>query len=120
MGEPPVSMAKLNGRLDLLEALCHHGPPLNLASRSCTLNTGAARPVSATEILCRSGTDVDLQDRNGRTALHLAKDVECVRLILSYYGDPSIVTVFGKSALITEVENQRWDICHMLYDAQAA
>ena len=75
--------------------------------------------ISATDILCRSGADVDLQDRNGRTALHLAKDVECVCLILAYHGDPSIETVFGKTALITAAENQRWDICRALYDAQA-
>ena len=29
MGKTPVSMATLNGRLDVLEALCHHGEPLN-------------------------------------------------------------------------------------------
>ena len=37
-----------------------------------------AERVSATEILCCSGADVDLQYGNGRTALPLAKDVECV------------------------------------------
>ena len=32
MGKTPVAMATLNGRLDVLETLCHHGAPLNLAS----------------------------------------------------------------------------------------
>ena len=66
--------------------------------------------VSATKILCASGADVDLQDENGRSALHLAKDVECGRLILSCHADHSIETEFGKTALITAAKNQRWDI----------
>ena len=57
--------------------------------------------VSTTEILCRSGADVGLQDRNGRTALHLAKDLECVCLILSHHGDTSMERVFSKTVLIT-------------------
>ena len=60
-----------------------------------------------------------MEDRNGRTALHLAKDVECVCLILAYHGDPSIETVFGKTALVTAAENQRLNNCRMLCDAQA-
>ena len=127
MGKTPVAMATLNGRLDVLEALCHHGAPLNLASSwgatplmYAQYGRSKTERVSATEILCRSGADVDLQDRNGRTALYLAKDVECVCLILSYHGDPSIEIVFGKTALITAAENQRWNICRVLYDAQAA
>ena len=32
MGKTPVAIATLNVRLDLLEALCHHPAPLNLAS----------------------------------------------------------------------------------------
>ena len=55
--------------------------------------------VSATEILCWSGADVDFQDRNGRTALQMAKDVECMCLILSYYGDPSIQKVKQRLSL---------------------
>ena len=127
MGETPVSMAMLNRRLDVLEALCHHGAPLNLASSwggtplmYAQYGRSKTERVSATKILCRSGADVDLQDRNGRTALHLAKDEECVCLILPYHGDPSIETVFGKTALITAAENQRWDIFRVLYDAQSA
>ena len=126
MGKTPVAMATLNGRLDVLEALCNHGAPLNLAScwgatplMYAQYGRSKAERLSATDILCRSGADVDLQDRNGRTALHLAKDVECVCLILAYHGDPSIETVFGKTALITAAENQRWNICRALYDAQA-
>ena len=65
-------------------------------------------------------TDIDLQDRNRRSALHLAKDVECVCFILSYHGEPSIETMFGKTVLITATENQQWDICRVLYGAQAA
>lgn len=65
--------------------------------------------LSATEILCWSGADVDLQGRNGGTALYLAKDLS-VCLILSYHGDTSIETVFGKTAVITAAETQRWDI----------
>ncbi|XP_078351408.1 ankyrin repeat domain-containing protein 61-like [Oculina patagonica] len=114
MGKTPVAMATLNGRLDVLVTLCNHGAPLNLASSwSATslmyaqYGRSKAERVSATEILCRSGADVDLQDRNGRTALHLAEDIECVCLILAYHGDPSIETVFGKTALITAAENQR-------------
>ena len=127
MVKTPVAMATLNGRLDVLEALCHHGAPLNLASSwgatplmYAQYGRGKTERLSATEILCRSGADVDSQDRNGRTALHMAKDVECVCLILSYHGDPSIETVFGKTALITAAENQRWNICRVLYNAQAA
>ena len=108
MGKTPVAMATLNGRLAVLEALCHHGASLNLArSWGATLlmyaqyGRSKTERVSATGILCRSGADVDLQDRNGRTALHLAKDKECACLILSYHGDPSIETAFGKTALIT-------------------
>ncbi|XP_078381493.1 ankyrin repeat domain-containing protein 61-like [Oculina patagonica] len=126
MGKTPVAMATLNGRLDVLATLCNHGAPLNLASSwgatplmYAQYGRSKAERVSATEILCRSGADVDLQDRNGRTALHLAKDVECLCLNLAYHGDPSIETVFGKTALITAAENQRWDICRVLYDAQA-
>jgi len=122
MGKTPVAMATLNGRLDVLEALCHHGAPLNLASSwgatplmYVQYGRSKTERVSATEILCHSGADVDLQDRNERTALHLAKDVECVCLILSFHGDPSFETVFGKTALITGAENQRWDICCELY-----
>ena len=70
--------------------------------------------------MCRSGAVVDLLDRNRRTTLHLAKDLECVCLILSYHGDPSMERVFGKTVLITAAENQRRGICHMLYDSQAA
>ena len=126
MGKTPISMATLDGRLDVLDALCNHRAPLNLASSWGATSLmyaqyGRSRRerVSATEILCRAGVDVNLQDRNGRTALHLAKDVECVRLILSYHGDPSIETVFGKTALITAAENNRWDICRLLYGAEA-
>ena len=32
MGKTPVSMATLSGCLDVLETLCNHGAPLNLAS----------------------------------------------------------------------------------------
>jgi len=127
MGKTPVAMTTANGRLDVLEALCHHGAPLNLASSwgatplmYAKYGRSKTERLSATEILCRAGADVYLQDRNGRTAVHLAKDVECVCLILSYHGDPSIETVFGKTALITVAENQRWDISRVLYDAQAA
>ena len=105
MGKTPVAMATLYGRFDVLEALCCHGAPLNLAScwgatplMYAQYGRSKSERVSATEILCRFGADVDLQDRNGRTALHLAKDVECVCLILAYHGDPSIETVFGKTA----------------------
>ena len=120
MGKTPVAIATL------LEELCCHGAPLNLAScwgatplMYAQYGRSKSERVSATEILCRFGADVDLQDRNGRTALHLAKDVECVCLILAYHGDPSIETVFGKTALVTAAENQRLDICRMLCDAQA-
>ena len=61
-----------------------------------------------------------MQDRNGRTALQLAKDLECVCLILSYHGDTSMERAFGKIVLITPAENQRRDICRMLYDLQGA
>ena len=126
MGKTPVAMATLYGRFDVLEALCCHGAPFNLAScwgatplMYAQYGRSKSERVSATEILCRFGADVDLQDRNGRTALHLAKDVECVCLIFAYHGDPSIETVFGKTALVTAAESQRLDICRMLCDAQA-
>ena len=126
MGKTPVAIATLYGRFDVLEELCCHGAPLNLAScwgatplMYAQYGRSKSKRLSATEILCRFGADVDLQDRNGRTALHLAKDVECVCLILAYHGDPSIETVFGKTALVTAAENQRLDICRMLCDAQA-
>ena len=82
-------------------------------------NMGAARP-SEYQLLkyyC-SVADVDSQDRNGRTALPLAYDVECVCLILSY-GDLSIETVFGDTALLTAAEKQRWNNCRLLYESQA-
>lgn len=126
MGKTPVSMATLDGRLDVLEALCSHRAPINLASSwgaTPLMYAQYARRrlerVSATEVLCRAGADVNLQDRNGRTALHMAKDVECVCLLLSYHADPAIETVFGKTPLITAAENDCWDICRLLYDAQA-
>ena len=79
MGKTPVAIATL------LEELCCHGAPLNLASywgatplMYAQYGRSKSERVSATEILCRFGADVDLQDRNRRTALHLAKDVECV------------------------------------------
>ena len=49
----------------------------------------------------------------------MAKDVECVCLLLSHHADPAIETVFGKTPLITAAENDCWDICRLLYDAQA-
>ena len=121
-GKTAVAMAMLNGRLDVLEALCHHGAPLNLASSwgatpliYAQYGRSKTERISSSKILCRSGTDVDLQDRNGRTALLLAKHV-CMRvpLILSYHDDPSVETVFCKTALIAATENQRWDICSVL------
>ena len=67
MGKTAVSMATLNSRLDVLEALCHHGAPLNLASsRGATplmyaqYGRSKTERVSATEILCYSGADVNL------------------------------------------------------------
>lgn len=125
MGKTPVAMATLNGLLDVLAALCINRAPLNLGS--CWGATplmyaqycrSKRERVSATEILCHADADVNLQDRNGRTALHLAKDVECVCLILSYHGDSSIQTVFGKTALITAVENNRWDVFHLMYEVE--
>ena len=90
-----------------------------LLSRNTFKFVSKSERESATKILCLFGADVDLQDRNGWTALHLAKDVVCVCLILAYHGDPSIETVFGKTALVTAAENQRLDICRMPCDAQA-
>ena len=96
MRKTPVAMVTLKSRLDVLESLCHRVAPLDLASSwgatplmymYAQYGRSKTERVSATEILCRSGANVHLQDRNGRTALHLAKDVECVSLILSYHGD---------------------------------
>ena len=39
-------------------------------------------------------------------------------LILSY-GDLSIETVFGETALLTAAEKQRWNNCRLLYESQA-
>ena len=126
MGKTPVSMATLDGRLDVLETLCSNRAPINLASSwgatplmYAQYACSRLERVSATEILCRAGADVNLQDRNGRTALHMAKDVECVCLLLSHHADPAIETVFGKTPLITAAENDYWDICRLFYDAQA-
>lgn len=118
MGKTPVAMATLNSCLHVLEALCRRGASLNLASSwgvtpvmYAEYGRSKTERLSATEILCWSGADVDLQGRNGGTALHLAKDLSvCVCLILSYHGDPSIETVIGKTAVITAAETQRWDI----------
>lgn len=41
-----------------------------------------------------------------------------MRLILLYHGDPSIETVFGKTALIAIVENNRWDVFQLLYEVE--
>ena len=119
-------MATLNGRPRVLVALRNRGAPLNLASSWRTTpftyaqyGRSETERVSATQILCRSGAAVDLQDRNRRTALHLAKDLKCVCLILSYNSDPSMERVFSKTLLITAAENQRRDICRMLYDLQS-
>jgi len=76
MKKTHVAMATLNGRLDVLEALCNHRAPLNLAGSWGATPLMYARygrtkteRVRATEILCRLGADVDLQDRNKKNSL---------------------------------------------------
>lgn len=125
MSKTPLSMTTLHGRLDVMETLCSHGAdvglgsiwgatPLVYAQYAASKKDRAA----ATEILCRHGADVNFQDRNGRTALHVAKDVDCVRILLAYGADPGVETIFGKTPIVTAAEGELWDIVWLLYDSQ--
>lgn len=125
MGKTPLSMATLNGRLDVMEKLCKEGADVGLGSIWGAAPLAYAQytqfkkdRIAATEILCRFGADVNFQDRNGRTCLHVAKDVECVQIVLAYGADPSFETIFGKTAIITAAENDLWSIVWILYDAE--
>ena len=125
-GKTPLSVATLEGRLDVMELLCEEGARVDVASSwgaTALMYAQYARlqsdRESATEILCRFGANVDLQDRNGRTVLHIAKDVESVRLLLSYGADTAAETVFGKTPIMAAAENQKWEIFHLLRAADA-
>ncbi|XP_032230365.2 ankyrin repeat and SOCS box protein 8 [Nematostella vectensis] len=125
MSKTPLSMATLDGRLVVMETLCENGAHVGLGS------TWGATPlvyaqyarrktdrISATEILCRYGACVNFQDKNGRSALHVTRDPECLRVLLSYGGDPSLETIFGKTPVVMAAEAGNWEIVRMLFDAQ--
>lgn len=125
MSKTPLSMATLHGRLDVMETLCNRRADVGLGSSWGATPLVYAQyaaskkdRVAATEILCRHGADVNFQDRNGRTAMHVAKDVDCVHILLAYGGDPSIETIFGKTPIVTAAEGELWDIVWLIYDAQ--
>ena len=108
-----------------MEKLCKEGADVGLGSIWGAAPLAFAQyaqskksRIAATEILCRYGADVNFQDRNGRTFLHMAKDVECAQIGLAYGADPSIETIFGKTAIITAAESQLWSIVWILYDAE--
>lgn len=125
MSKTPLSMATLHGRLDVMETLCNHGADVSLGSSWGATPLVYAQyaaskkdRIASTEILCRHGADVNFQDRNGRTAMHVAKDVDSVHILLAYGADPSIETIFGKTPIVTAAEGELWDIVWLIYDAQ--
>lgn len=99
---PPLLLALINNRLDVMEYLISRGADVHV--RSSTEETllhvaATANLFEAIEMLVHTGIDVDEPDNKGLTPLHLAaaeNHLEAVTTLLSLGADREAIDSFGK------------------------
>lgn len=85
-----------------------------LLHRSVNVRADYAKVV---KLLIKSGLRMDVQDKDGNTALHLAASNGLVRttnVLLDYHVDTTMIDLHGRTALLCAIKNHQWLIVPLL------
>ena len=97
----PLHQAVIAGHKEIVSVLLEEGCPIDIKNsngRSVLHWAAGCGQVDLMELFVKGGLDVNVIDNDGRTPLHYAaskRHVECVRVLLSLGGRPSMTVVAG-------------------------
>lgn len=117
----PLVLATQNARVDVIELLVESGANVN-ATRNPPLHW-AGKPEAAAALI-KAGANVNVRDREGRTALHLTTGhwvpkAEAVKVLLAAGADVNARSRTGSTPLHETVGNRNLDTLKVLIEAKA-